>query len=118
MANKTETMNAKYLPLIKLVQKINSKKRQPSIRIETFWHKYGINDSRLHILNMFLAFKGETIDMEISTEEMERFSHDLIDVLLAYYVMQHEELSLAIIDMPILEDEEEFGYDQMYSAFS
>lgn len=109
-------MDTRYIPLLHNAKEITEEAYEPKRKIQTFWAKYGINHSRLHILNLFLFYRGETeLQEPPSIEEMKQFSQDLMTLLMAYYVAHREKINLDDIKIPVEETREENGEDGSFS---
>lgn len=114
-------MDHRYLPLLKNVREITAEDYDPEEKIQAFWIKYGVDYSRLHVLNMSLIYGGETeIQEGLSKEEMEMFSRDLMALLMAYHIVHHEKIALDSIKIPIEElpknsEEEQFFSEILYT---
>lgn len=109
-------MDTRYIPLLHNAKEITEEAYDPKRKIQTFWAKYGINHSRLHILNLFLFYKGDTgLQEPLSIEEMERFSQDLMGLLMAYYVVHQEKINLDDIKIPVEETREKNGNKGFFS---
>src|SRR5690606_20365880 len=109
-------MDIRYLPLLQNAREITTDGYDPKEKIQAFWQKYSVDHSRLHILNMFLFYKGETeLKEKLSIEEMEQFSGDLMALLMAYYVVHHEKINLDDIKIPIEETRERGEEESFFS---
>lgn len=110
-------MDYRYVPLLQNAKEITEENYDPKKKIQAFWDRYGVNGSRLHILNMFLGYRGETELQEgLREEEMEQFSHDLMGLLMAYYVACHEKINLEDIIIPIDDTPEKSEQDKHYAG--
>ncbi len=109
-------MDIRYLPLLQIAKDVTEEGYDPKTVIQAFWEKYGVDHSRLNILNMYLFYKGETgLQDELSIEEMEQFSQDLMALLMAYFVVHHEKINLDDLIMPITEVQEKSEDDKLYA---
>ncbi|WP_223857558.1 hypothetical protein [Sphingobacterium micropteri] len=114
-------MDIRYISLLKNVREITDDDYDPKEKIQAFWEKYGVNHSRLHVLNMCLIYGGEqNVQEGLSKEDMEIFSYELMTLLMAYHVAHHEKLNLEDIKIPIEEapkksPEEKFFSDILYT---
>ncbi|MBD1421223.1 hypothetical protein [Sphingobacterium chuzhouense] len=109
-------MDFRYLPLLQSACEIIAENYDPQKKIQDFWEKYGANNSRLHVLNLFLFYKGETVLQEqLTIEEMKQFSQDLMTLLMAYYVAHREKINLDDIKIPVEETREENGEEGSFS---
>src|SRR5690606_3217413 len=109
-------MDIRYLPLLQIAKDVTEEGYDPKAKIQAFWEKYGVDHSRLNILNMFLFYRGETkLQDELSIEDMEQFSKDLMTLMMAYFVVHHEKINLDNLIMPITEVQEKSEEDKLYA---
>lgn len=109
-------MDVRYLPLLLNVREITVENYDPLEVIQAFWIKYGVNYSRLHVLNLFLSYRGETeLQEELSKEEMEQFSRDVMALFMAYYVAHQEKINLDDIKIPVEEAPEKSDEEKVFS---
>ncbi len=109
-------MDARYLPLLLNVREITAENYDPLKVIQTFWIKYGVNYSRLHVFNLFLSYKGETeLQEELNEEEVEQFSRDVMALFMAYYIVHQEKIMLEDIKIPVEEVPEKNEEEKFYS---
>ncbi|MBD1433526.1 hypothetical protein H8B06_11855 [Sphingobacterium sp. DN00404] len=109
-------MDARYLPLLLNVREITVENYDPLEVIQAFWIKYGVNYSRLHVLNLFLSYKGETeLQEELNEEEMEQFSRDVMALFMAYYIVHQEKIMPEDIQIPVEEVPEKNEEEKFYS---
>ena len=109
-------MDFRYLPLLLDAAEITDDGYDPTVKIQDFWSKYGVDHSRLNILNMYLFYRGETeLQDRLSVEEMEEFSRDLRALLMAYFVVHHEKINLEDIAIPTTEVPEKSEEDKLYA---
>lgn len=92
----------------------------PIIVIQEFWNKYDMNDNRDHIVCLFLKSIGVSVDApikDLEDEELNKFSIELMHVLLAYYIVHSHKISLEDLIIPILPtgriSEEELKFRQI-----
>lgn len=92
----------------------------PEKVIEEFWQRYDINDSRDHIVCLYLKALGKEVSdpvKDYGEDELKSYSLELMHLLVAYYLCHIHEVDLSELDVPNLSQgkitEEELKFRQI-----
>lgn len=82
---KTPFPDMDYEPLIRAYRSIRKEGYKPTDVINKFWHKYKYEDAIAHVYETYLRMKGKKENLHATSEQLEDYIIDLMDVLVAYF---------------------------------